>query len=282
MRKITLLMAALAATFSAVNAQNSINNPIGADGLYIVQWDCSKGAFAASNNFEVSQTFTFAVDITGTPLEEWVKEIPDDGATRGIAVNQWTGYGDVNADAKRLKQISGNIYGATWNIEQMAAANFDTISATTVGNATSISMQVFGFAYTSDNPGDDWWESVIADPNGDGITPDAANPNVAASSLPYTGTRIDAEFYNDDYPGLFDASYGSIKGYTLACAIQSAFDESVSVPEIQANGDKVVGSEYYNLQGMRLGREPISGLYIKTDIMSSGKRVSTKVFKAGN
>ena len=44
----------------------TLNNPIGSDGCYIVKWDCTTNSFASSNNFEADETFTFAVDITGT------------------------------------------------------------------------------------------------------------------------------------------------------------------------------------------------------------------------
>ena len=92
-------------------------------GHYIVKWDCSTNAFADTNDFEADETFTFAVDVTGTAWEDWLTETPTaEGATRALAINKWTNWGDVSGGTNRLKQIAGNIYGATWNIAQIATA----------------------------------------------------------------------------------------------------------------------------------------------------------------
>src|SRR5665647_5496 len=118
MRKSTLFfMISFLMIAAFTNAQNTLNNPKDKAGHYIVKWDCSKNAFADSNDFEADETFTFAVDVTGTAWEDWLKETPTAaGATRALAINKWTNWGDVSGGTNRLKQISGNTYGATWNI----------------------------------------------------------------------------------------------------------------------------------------------------------------------
>ncbi len=75
MRKFTLTTITFFSVLFGTFAQ-TLNNPKDADGYYIVKYDCAAGAFATSNNIEVDQTFTFAVDVTGTPWENWLKGTP--------------------------------------------------------------------------------------------------------------------------------------------------------------------------------------------------------------
>ena len=95
---------------ASVTYSQTLNNPTDADGYYIVKWDCDQGAFADSNDLEVDETFTFVIDVTGTPFEDWLLETPTAaGATRALAINKWTNYGDVSGGTNRLKQISPNV-----------------------------------------------------------------------------------------------------------------------------------------------------------------------------
>ena len=104
---------------------HTLNNPVGTDGRYIVKYDCAAGQFAAANDMELDETFVFAVDVTGTWLENWLKDTPTaEGASRGVAINKWTSRGDVNGDTNRLKRIDGNIWGMTVNYAQIATADF--------------------------------------------------------------------------------------------------------------------------------------------------------------
>ena len=92
MKKIFTFVAFVAMAMVA-NAQASydLNNPIGQDGRYIVKWDCAKGQFAESNNFEPGETFTFAVDITGTGWVDQIQAGGPQGSTRCMAANlHWT------------------------------------------------------------------------------------------------------------------------------------------------------------------------------------------------
>lgn len=119
MKKFYVVLAAAFCSLTAF-AQHTLNNPVGEDGRYIVKYDCAEGKFAAANDMEVDETFTFAVDVTGTWLETFLKGTPKaEGASRGLAVNKWTNYGDVNGETNRMKQINGNIWGMTVNYAQI-------------------------------------------------------------------------------------------------------------------------------------------------------------------
>ena len=136
MKKFTLLAVFMLMIAVITNSQ-TLNNPKDGDGYYIVKYDCANSTFAASNDIEADETFTFAVDVTGTPWADWLKETPTaEGATRALAINKWTNYGDVSGGTNRLKQIDENLYAATWNIIQMA-------STMDVGSATGVDSVVY-------------------------------------------------------------------------------------------------------------------------------------------
>jgi hypothetical protein len=217
MKKITILTISLLMIAISSNAQ-TLNNPTDADGYYIVKWDCSQGAFAASNDLEADETFTFAVDVTG--------------ATRALAFYSGTSYGDVSGGTNRLKQISGNVFGATWNLIQMAST-MDVDKATGTDSILYIYGQVFGFEFTADNPGAGWWMWP------DGMDVVAIDPGTGSifKTLPYTGTKTSDEFYSDDYDGgLFLSNNTPEKGYSVPCAQSSA----TAVTDI--NNEIVIGA----------------------------------------
>lgn len=94
----------------------ALNNPIGADGYYIVKWDCANSTWASSNSMQIGETFTFAIDITGN---SYLLGIVNSGHTIAFAHYAGDGYErEYTADCFRLKQISGNIYGATYNFKK--------------------------------------------------------------------------------------------------------------------------------------------------------------------
>lgn len=254
-----------------VSQSQTLNNPLDEDGYYIVKWNCSEGTWAESNDIEADETFTFAVDVTDTPFEEWLKATPTAaGATRSLAINKWTNYGDVSGGTNRLKQIEGNIYGATWNIIQMAST-MDVTAATGVDSVVYIYGQVFGYEYTADNPGAGWWmwpegvaEATVIDPGTGAIF----------RTLPYTGANTSPELYSDDYEGgLFFSNNTPEQGYTLPCVLAATSSERIKadVP--------VIGHEYYTITGVKLAREPRSGMYIHRAIKADGSFESTKVIK---
>jgi len=277
MKKVTFLMAVLFSAFCVTAQVQTLNNPKDADGFYIVKWDCTNGTFATANDFEVDETFTFAVDITGTPWVDWLAATPTNpGATRSLAFNKWTGFGNVSGDSHRLKPIPGkpNIYAATWNLVQLATT-MDIDAATTLGERTYVFGQLFGFEYTSDNPGKGWWMWAPSIPEGTNVDPGTESGAVFATS-PYTGTKTSPEFYNDDYDDeLFGAAY-PIKGYAPACAVVTGVENIF-------NSDIPVASyEYYNLQGAKLAKEPEEGLFIVKAIKVDGSFTTQKVLKSSS
>lgn len=270
MRKFTLLSFILL-MFAMVSQSQTLNNPKDADGYYIVKWNCATNTWAASNDVEADQTFVFAVDVTGTPFEAWLKATPTaGGATRALAINKWTNYGDVSGGTNRLKQIQGNIYGATWNIKQMATT-MNVVNATSKDSIVYIYGQVFGFEFTATNPGAGWWMWPAEIPAGTAI-----NPGTGAifKTKPYTGTKTSAELFSDDYEGgLFFSNNTPEKGYTLPCVVITGVDKPLE------SNSPVIDHEYYNLQGVKLTRAPKSGLYIHKAIKADGTSVSTKELK---
>jgi hypothetical protein len=253
-------------------AQNTLNNPKDKAGYYIVKWDCSQNAFADTNDFEADETFTFAVDVTGTAWEDWLKETPTAaGATRALAINKWTNFGDVSGGTNRLKLISGNIYGATWNIIQMAST-MNVTSATGIDSIVYIYGQIFGFEFTGDNPGAGWWMWPASIPGGTAIDPGTGS---IFKTIPYTGTKTSAEFYSDDYEGgLFFSNNTPEKGYTLPCPDNTP----TAYPNVIGTNAKVIGHEYYNTVGQRLREEPRSGLYIDKILKDDGSSEVIKKF----
>ena len=228
MKKFTLVLAAVMASLTA-SATYTLNNPVGADGRYIVKYDCATGQFATANDMEVDETFTFAVDITGTWLEEFVKKTPKvDGATRGIAINKWTSKGDVDGETNRLKQITGNIYGMTVNYAQIFG-NDSVLNAEVLkkDSILYIYAKVFGFEFTADNKGAGWW--MWEDNSVDNTQADGSDCLFAFPA--YTGTKTSPEFYTDDFeePMFGYETEGARKGYAAPCVTATSVEDVKSV-----------------------------------------------------
>lgn len=270
MKKFTLFTIPILMIALVSNAQ-TLNNPKDADGYYIVNWDCSQGTFKDANDIEADETFTFAVDVTGTPWVAWLQETPTAaGATRALAINKWTNYGDVSGGTNRLKQIGENLYAATWNIIQMAST-MNVASATGVDSVVYIYGQVFGFEFTADNPGAGWWMWPPEIPAATAIDP---GTGAIFRTLPYTGTKTSPELWSDDYEGgLFFSNNIAEKGYTIPCATFTSVSDII-VPDAQ-----VIGHEYYSILGVKLQIEPHKGLYIHRILKSDGTSEVIKEFK---
>ena len=232
MKKFTFILAAALMSMGAM-AQHTLNNPVGADGRYIVKYDCQADQFAAANDMEADETFTFAVDVTGTWLEDFLKGTPvAEGASRGLAINKWTSKGDVSGETNRMKQIKGNIWGMTVNYAQIFV-NQDVL-ASDVLKADSVLYiygQIFGFEYTADNPGAGWWMWENQEVN----TTQAPGSDCLFAFLPYTGTKTSSEFFADDYE---DGIYGSDqKGFAAPCVDAVTAVEDVV---IKTQGAKII------------------------------------------
>ena len=229
MKKIFTFVALVAMAMVA-NAQASydLNNPIGQDGRYIVKWDCAKGQFAESNDFEPGETFTLAVDITGTGWVDQIQAGGPQGSTRCMAANIWTNYGPKKDATNRLKHIQGNIYGATYNFQQM----LEEADPSLVGKIAALDTivytwcQLFIFAYTEENNCVEWYV--------DAQQVQAPASDYFFATIPSTG-KSDPEFYSDDYD---EGMYGiSEKGYAAPCVSAASGVENT---EIKAKSAKFI------------------------------------------
>ncbi|MBR1481010.1 MAG: hypothetical protein IJ609_03690 [Paludibacteraceae bacterium] len=202
MKKYMLILATLAAT--TLFAQQTLNNPVGTDGCYIVRWNCQSNSFAASNDFEADETFTFAIDVTGTQWETWLAQ-PGTNGTRGIATNFSTDQGQQVRHGDRLFHIQGNIYGKTINLSQLSAVNLSL----TANSQLIVYSNLFGFEYTAENAGAGWYINPSQD-----ILPDG---NCFFKTAPYTGTHACPAFTSLDYGTNI---YGiDQSGYAAPCVI---------------------------------------------------------------
>lgn len=272
MKKTTFFLFISFIMIATVSYTQTLNNPKDANGYYIVKWDCAKNAFDTANYIEADETFTFAIDVTGTPFAEWLTQTPTAaGATRALAINKWTNFGDVSGGTNRLKQIGTNIFAANWNIIQMAST-MNVASAKGIDSVVYVYGQVFGYEFTNDNPGAGWWMWPASVPVATQIDPGTGS---IFKTLPYTGTKTSEEFYSDDVPGgLFFSNNTPEKGYTLPCP------ENISdIPTIIADPNTdVIGHEYYNILGERLQGKPQSGFYLNKILKSDGTFVVHKEF----
>ena len=229
MKKFFFLVAA--SLVSATMFAHTLNNPIGADGRYIVKYDCAAGAFAAANDMVVDETFVFAIDVTGTWLENWLKDTPAaEGASRGIAINKWTSQGDVNGDTNRMKQLSGNIWGMTVNYAQIATSDFS--KALMTDSVLYVYAQIFGFEYTAENPGAGWWmwaDQEVAPTQADGA-------DCLFAFAPYVEGRTSDELYADDFTDGDIYGFG-VTGYAAPCleALQA-----IDNVEVEKKGAKFI------------------------------------------
>ena len=238
MKKFTFVLAAALISLGA--AAHELNNPVGEDGRYIVKYDCAQGKFAAANNMEVDETFTFAVDIKGTWLEDFVKGTPAvEGATRGIAINKWTSKGDVDGETNRLKQINGTIYGMTVNYAQIFTDKAKLAAEVTQKDSILyVYGQIFGFEFTAEEPGASWWQwdgQEVA-------TTQAPGTDCIFAFLPYTGTKTGAEFYGGDFD---EPIFGFDKpGYAAPCVLATAI-ENAEIVAVGKAGKFVENGQLY-------------------------------------
>ena len=186
---------------ASMHGAQLLNNPIGSDGCYIVKWDCATNSFAASNNFEADESFTFAIDITGTEWVGWLAE----NSHRGICTNfslTSDGAQNISRDGDRLFHITGNIYGKTVNIAQLASS----WATPALGSRTAIYSNIFGFC--TDPEG--WWINPS-----DNVT---GNSDCFFRTAAYTGTHTCPAFYTNDYAGNV-YTWINQKGYAAPCVI---------------------------------------------------------------
>ena len=279
MKKITLffLSAMLLASFN-VMADTDITANKYADGegfLHYVMYNCTTNQIIQTLP-EVDQTFTFAIDIAGTPgLEQFINNYTlTSPGEKSIAMHLWTGNGTYACDV-RLMHMAGTTYGATLNLKYLvgnaqanpvfpeaALAEFKTPGAVFYWHAI-----VLGFGYGAAGEGIDWWNPSAHGASGFGL--------LHVATAPYTGAHAsDPIFYGDDNetnPYIF--YQGASAGLAAPCSVSTA------VKDIPMSASPVIGHEYYNLQGGRLLEEPQSGLFIDKAIRADGSSLTTKSLK---
>ena len=236
-RQLFFIFAAILCT--SIHAAQTLNNPIGPDGCYIVKWDCSTNSFAASNNFEADETFTFAIDITGTSWVAWLAENNHRGICTNFSLSS-NGAQNISRDGDRLFHITGNIYGKTINIAQLAT-DWPTPAK---GAQTAIYSNIFGFCT---NP-EGWWQNPSDDIMG--------NSDCFFRTAAYTGTHTCPEFYTNDYVGN-TYTWINQKGYAAPCVITEPCYNSTTTPEPEPTPDSTVivdGSHVYTFATDKIQR----------------------------
>ena len=277
-------------------AETQLANPKDADGNMIVKYDMENDKWADSNDFEIDETFVFAIDITGVTDKNgkvFTEEVAKTGRKtigRGIAFDCWvdqdnypTGSSGPNFDG-RLFKIKDNIWGMTFNVFQFLYSRMkddnmgpnDDYSAYKVQEAGfrfGWSGCIFIYGHDGSNPGAEWWDGVV-------------NPvgfETTIVTKPYTGTKTSPEFYFGElHPEEEDivnmpagCSNGALigdnwGGYAYPQDYAAALDGNTGVGNISVSDASVVAEEYYNVSGQKLNRAPESGLVLVRQLRADG------------
>ncbi len=216
-------------------ADYRLNNPKGADGYYIVKWDCEKNDWADSNDMEYDETFVLAVDLTDTKYESWVANAQTrNGVTYPVentivslnALRDDKGH-EYKDNRARLWHIKGNIYGAMYNFAQFETKDNAWNNTTpAIGEQTKIYARMFASATLfsdrcypiepSQKAGsvwdfkDEWWCATDGQP--------------LFVFAPYTGTKTGAAFTTQEMtPGthiFYDNNHYVVgNGYAAPCDV---------------------------------------------------------------
>ena len=216
-------------------ADYRLNNPVGADGYYIVKWDCENNTWASSNDVEYDETFVLAVDLTGTMYESWVNSpLSRNGVNYPVentivSLNTFRGSKGGNEykdNRARLWHIRDNIYGAMYNFAQFETKDGWTNTTPSLGEQTKIYARMFASAtlfsdrcYPIDPTQkkgsvwdfqDRWWAAVDDQP--------------LFVFAPYTGTKTGAAFTTQEMtPGthiFYDNNHYVVgNGYAAPCSV---------------------------------------------------------------
>ena len=216
-------------------ADYRLNNPVGADGYYIVKWDCENNTWASSNDVEYDETFVLAVDLTGTMYESWVNSPQSINGVNYpventiVSLNTFRGSKGGNEykdNRARLWHIRDNIYGAMYNFAQFETKDGWTNTTPALGEQTKIYARMFASAtlfsdrcYPIDPTQkkgsvwdfqDRWWAAVDDQP--------------LFVFAPYTGTKTGAAFTTQEMtPGthiFYDNNHYVVgNGYAAPCSV---------------------------------------------------------------
>jgi hypothetical protein len=283
MRKITFILVAFLVTTMSANALELKNptTPLWDLTVPIVLWVCATNDFAASNTMEIDETVTLAFDITDTKLLEWIQAAPA-GVTRGIGLDVWLAGTDTDADGKHIfmgrvnyRPMTGgsHIYAIDINFAQTANNHGQGPAIKLVqveGKNVVIRATLLGYGFTQGNADLEWWD----DSSGNHIYDE-----MVILTQPYTGTKKADDFFMDDFDEVLSigGGYTDIQGLAIHCMAPKIGGETgINVIDIDS---PVIGHEYYNLQGVKLSKQPESGLFIEKAMKVDGTSVATKVLK---
>ena len=303
MKKITLIAAAVLASTTMASAQGTIGNPKDpkAEGKYIVAYDIKNNKWCDANP-EIDETFVFAIDFTGTGLEDAMKTLPEPNRLnilgRSGAFDIFNNMNLNEADETAVAKADGrlfpidrekNIYGATMNLFQLITsrtndaafgpnADYSDYAVLKQGQDFAFGDNVFAFGWSVDNPGAEWWDAIGAP------VQDVLMWNMA----PYTGTKTGREFtYGEHHgndtecalPGLDNSVYlGMVKdwaGYGTPADFEAA-TAGINNVSIDGTAD-IVATEYYDLMGRRVNGEIENGVTIRRVVLSNGQAVVSKI-----
>lgn len=302
MKKFTLLAAGALMGLSAAAQEApevTWGNPKAADGSYVVQYDVEKGQFFKENKFEMDETFVFAIDVTGTPLEAALQKKDD------FAAGDWAGllglgmafdiYMESNGEGApggaidgRLFHIKDNVYGMVANFYQHFANRpgkksglrdaDGNIPSMEIGAVAGFNENFFGFGWSADNAGFMWWDAVAQPIQG----------TMYFHSAPYTGTKTSDEYYYSDvvpadecpFEGLDAATYHGMVDNWGGYAPVKYHKELNSIDNVGLDLDAtVVATEYFDITGRKLNNALENGVTIRRQVLSNGKAQVSKIVK---
>lgn len=304
MKKLTLLAAAALATAGMAQAA-TIGNPADPknEGYYIVAYDLANGKWCEANP-EIDETFVFAIDFTGTGLEDAMKTLPSPnranilGRSGAFDIFNHTNLGEEGAVAKadgRLFPIDRdkNLYGMTVNLYQLITsrlndaafgpnADYTAYKVCEVGQDFEFADNVFAFGWTVDNPGAEWWDGIGAP------VQDVLQWKMAA----YTGTKTGkaftyGELHPADHPcpleGLDPAAYDQMcktwGGYGTPADYEKVGGSDAIETISNDNNSEVVASQYFDLTGRQIENPAEGTLVIRRDTRANGTVTAVKVIR---
>lgn len=300
MKNSTILLAAAAVFATSASAQ-TFGNPKDTEGNYIVKWNPATESFADANDWEIDETFIFAVDVTGTGYEEALATTGRGSIGRGMAYDLYVTSapegttGKSNIDG-RLFHIKDNVYGMVINFFQQHVTryaddfllpneDYTEYGVLEPGYVVSWNANLFPFGWAQDNPGAEWWDAIGAPICGE----------FPFASAPYTGKKTSQDyFYGDLVPedvcpfegldsGAFHSMCDNWGGYAPIEYYAEALGEETDDPDNAGVGSvsvsPVVSAEYYNIQGQKLNYVPQKGLYIQKNTKADGTFETVKKVK---
>lgn len=307
-----LAIAGTAGAQTVGNPKTGIKDENGKD-YYFVAYDMEKDEFIKELP-EIDQTFVFAIDFTGTGLEDKMKTLPEpnranvQGRSGAFDMFNLFNLSDVEgATAKadgRLFPINRdkNIYGMVVNMYQLITsrmndmafgpnADYSSYKVLEKGCQVAFGDNVFAFGWSTDNPGAEWWDAIGA----------PVQDVLQWQMAPYTGEKTGEEWnwgtlHPDTEPcpleGLDPGAYysmcsawggydvpASYKDHAAMAPGEGFVPEAGGVNSASIDKSQVVATEYFDLAGRRMDAPAENGVTIVRNIMANGAAKAVKVIR---